>query len=200
MSTQVIRKPGARLNRQKPKKKNRRVLLGIVGMLILAVVILLLLKQCTGMSSVLIKDPPAPIVAGDLFPAQGAGVSNGALGGMTSEQIMEQMQKIADASQFSFKINSAPRFKDGKSEGDFWIENPKYNVYPMVVQIFLDDTQELVFDSGGILPNQNISFGKLLKELPKGNYQATAYLNAYDPDTKVFQGRSAAKLTLIIEN
>lgn len=199
MSTQMVKRvPGARLIRSKPQKKSkRRALILLLLLLFLLTTALVLIEQPFGILKIA---PPTPILSGDLFPAVGAGVDSGTLGGMTPEQIKEQMQKVADASQFSFKINSSPRFLNGKSQGDLWIENPSYNVYPMVVQIFLDDTQEIVYDSGGIMPNQHISYATLLKELPQGTHKATAYINAYDPDTKVFQGRSAAKINLIIEN
>jgi hypothetical protein len=141
--------------------------------------------------------PPAAIVAGDLFPGQGDAES-GHLSNMTPEQIMEQMQTAADAAYFSFKINARPVFEDGKAKGNLGIENPSYNIYPMVVQIFLDDTKELIYDSGGILPDQHIDNAELSVALEAGAYNATAYLNAYDPDTQEFQGKQAAALVITV--
>jgi hypothetical protein len=141
--------------------------------------------------------PPAPIVAGDLFPGQG-GAEDGHLSNMTPEQIKEQMQKAADAAYFSFKINARPVFEDGKAKGNLGIENPSYNIYPMVVQIFLDGTNELIYDSGGILPDQHIDNAALSAVLEAGSYNATAYLNAYDPDTNEFQGKQAAALVITV--
>jgi|AKZA01.1.fsa_nt_gi hypothetical protein len=142
---------------------------------------------------------PVPIVAGDVFP--GAGMAeDGFLSGMSEQEIHDEMQRIADASQFSFKINAAPIFENGKSEGDIRIENPKYNIYPMVVQIVLDETGEIIYDSGGIMPNQHIENGRLVKQLKQGTHQATANFYAYDPDSLIAQGQSAVKLTLTIKN
>ncbi|MDR1299853.1 MAG: hypothetical protein LBJ84_06355 [Oscillospiraceae bacterium] len=141
--------------------------------------------------------PPAAIVAGDLFPGQG-GAEYGHLPDMTPEQIMEQMQKAADAAYFSFKINARPIFEDGMSKGNLGIENPSYNIYPMVVQIFLDGTNELIYDSGGILPDQHIDNAELATALAAGTYNATAYLNAYDPGTQEFQGKQAATLVITV--
>jgi hypothetical protein len=143
--------------------------------------------------------PPAPIVAGNLFPGEG-GADDGHLSNMTPEQILEQMQIAADAAYFSFKINARPVFENGKAKGNLGIENPSYNIYPMVVQIFLDDTDELIYDSGGILPDQHIDNAALTKALKAGSYNATAYLNAYDPDTKEFQGKQAAALIITVQN
>ncbi len=138
------------------------------------------------------------VQTGDLFPGQ-TDAEDGLLP-MSDEELLEQMQKEADESYFSFKINSRPVFADGSSAGTLGIENPNYNVYPMVVQITLDSTGEIIYDSGGLMPNQHIAEAKLDKVLSKGEYEATATLYAYDPDTLVCQGRSQAALTIIVEN
>ena len=132
------------------------------------------------------------------FPARGNAVL-GHLPNMAEDKIREQMQKEADETLFSFKINSRPVFKDGGSEGTLRIENPQHNTYPFVVEIFLNQTGEKVYDSGGILPNHHIATAKLMTALPKGTHMATAYINVYDPKTEVFCGRAAAELTLIIK-
>jgi hypothetical protein len=176
------------------KKKRRRVLI-----IILIAILALLLLRGLGIFKFPWEHGPRAIVAGDLFPDE-SDAEDGHLEGMTPEDIMAQMQKIADESYFSFKINARPVFSDGAAEGNLEIENPNYNVYPMVVQIFLDDTDEMIYDSGGILPDKHIDKAKLLRKLPKGVYEATAYLNAYDPKTKVWQGKQAAGLKIEIEN
>jgi len=146
-----------------------------------------------------VKEESRPLIAGDLFPDIGD-AKNGHLSNMTPEQIKEQMQRIADESQFSFKINSRPVFADGSSNGDLRIENPNYNIYPMVVQIYLDETDELIYDSGGILPNQHIDNAKLISALDAGTYNATAVLNAYDPNSKIWQGKAQAALIITVQN
>ena len=135
----------------------------------------------------------------NLFPGQG-GAEAGHLPNMTEKDIMEQLQKEADSSLFSFKINSQPAFKDGNSEGTLHIENPNHNTYPFVVEIFLNETGEKVYDSGGILPNHHIARAALTKTLPKGSHSATAYINVYDPETMEYLGKTAAELTLTVKN
>jgi len=137
------------------------------------------------------------IIAGNFLPEQGSAVA-GHLPDMTHEQIKAQMQKDTDRSLFSFKINSRPVFQNGRKEGTLRIENPNHNIYPFVVEIFLNETGEKVYDSGAILPNHHISHAKLTKILQKGDYSATAYINVYDPETKEYCGKSAATLTLIV--
>ena len=139
------------------------------------------------------------IVAGDIFPGSGDAV-RGHLPTMTEEEIIKQMQREADRSVFSFKINSRPVFKDGGSEGTLLIENPNHNIYPFVVEIFLNETQEKIYSSGGILPNHHISEAKLMKVLPQGVHEATAYIYAYDPETDECSGKSAVGLTLTVNS
>lgn len=166
---------------------------------LLAILLLLLVLLGLYFTGVFNREDQGVVVAGDLFPGEGE-AQEGIIPGLSEEEILARMQKVADESMFSFKINALPVFKDGNSAGSLGIENPKYNIYPMVVQIFLDDTQEKIYDSGGILPGYYIDNAKLTKVLKAGKYKATAYLNAYDPDTKVYKGKSAAALTITIEN
>ena len=141
--------------------------------------------------------PAKNIIAGNIFPETGSAVE-GHLPNMTEEAISEQMQLAADKNYFAFKINGLPVFKDGTSEGSLHIENPGHNLYPFVVEIFLNETQENIYNSGGILPNHHINTGKLTKALPKGKYAATAYISAYDPETLEYSGKSAVELTITI--
>ena len=133
---------------------------------------------------------------GSLLPPGFA--EDGPLPGMSDEEIRKQMQMVADASYFGFKINARPVFATGAGEGNLRIENPSYNVYPMVVQIFLDDTQEMIYDSGGILPNQHVDTASLNKRLPPGKYNATAFMNAYDPDNHSWLGKQSAALVITV--
>ena len=139
------------------------------------------------------------IISGDMFPGIG-GAAEGHLPKMTETEIMQQLQREADRSKFSFKINSRPIFENGAKEGTLQIENPSHNIYPFVVEIFLNETGEKIYDSGGILPNHHIDRAKLTKVLPKGSHTAIAYIRVYDPKTNKYAGQSAAELTLIINN
>ena len=142
---------------------------------------------------------PKHIFPGDVFPGAGD-AAEGHLPDMEEWTLTERMQKEADESVFSFKVNAQPVFQDGGSEGTLRIENPQHNIYPFVVEIILDGTGETLFDSGGVLPNHHIDKAKLSKQLPKGRHAATAYVKAYDPVTDEYRGKSAVELTLVIEN
>lgn len=132
--------------------------------------------------------------------SSGAIIEDGVITGYTAEQIAEIMQRKADESTFSFEVNARPIFKDGKSEGNLRIYNPPYNKYVIDVEIKLDSNNKTVFKSGKIKPNQHIENAKLSKNLKKGEYEATATINAYDSDAETLIGVSAAKLIINIEN
>jgi hypothetical protein len=107
---------------------------------------------------------------------------------------------VVEEGMFHISINTDPVFADGKSEGSLEIENVPGNRYSMVVQITLDDTGELVYDSGLIDPNYHIQRDTLDVELEKGEYPATATFFAYDPDTEEQMGSAAGKITIIVLN
>ena len=127
-------------------------------------------------------------------------LQEGIIPGYTEEEIKEILQRKADESTFSFEINSRPIFKDGKSEGNLRIYNPPYNKYVIDVEINLDSDNKTIFKSGKIKPNQHIENAKLSKNLKKGQYEATATINAYDSDGETLIGVSAAKLIITVEN
>ena len=175
------------------KKRRKKIIL----------VTLLVLMIGIGVTFCIIHQMHSPtsrnIISGELFPG-GGDAAEGHLPKMTEEEIKKQMQREADKSVFSFKINSHPRFEDGSGEGTLHIENPSHNIYPFVVEIFLNETKEKIYDSGGVLPNHHISHAKLSKRLSKGKHAATAYIHAYDPETNKYAGKSAVELTLVINN
>lgn len=127
-------------------------------------------------------------------------IQEGVISGYTEEEIKAIMQRKADESAFSFEINSRPIFENGKSEGNLRIANPPYNKYSIEVEIKLDSDGKTIFKSGKIEPMHYIENARLTSKLKKGEYDATAIINAYDTETGEYKGRSAAKLIISIEN
>ena len=125
----------------------------------------------------------------------------GTIPGLSPEELQKELQKKADESLFSFNINSKPVFENGKSEGNLRIANPQYNVYPIEVTIRLEDTNEVIFESGKIQPNHYIEKAKLTKNLKKGEYKAIATIQAFDPkDNDKYLGKAQAVLNISILN
>ena len=180
---------------KKPSKR-RKKRTALVSMIVLAIMLFSVITIWYFKRDLAITKENNIPNQGSLLPPGFA--ADGPLSDMTENEIREQMQKIADASYFAFKINARPVFETGDGKGNVRIENPSYNVYPMVVQIVLDETEEILFDSGGIFPNQHIDSASLNRPLPPGSYNATAYMNAYDPDSHTWLGKQAAALVITV--
>ncbi|MPQ44132.1 hypothetical protein [Clostridium tarantellae] len=171
------------INLKDKKKKN----ILIIFLLIIISILILFTKGCK--SKVEIKDGQLKGIIGD-----------GLLPGLTAEEIEKSLQKEADSSMFSFDINTTPTFENGKLEGNVRIANPPYNIYPIGVKIQLNSDKKVIFQSGKIKPNQYIEKCKLNKVLKKGQYPATAQIEAYDPHTGEYLGKTVVKLKIIIRN
>jgi len=183
-------------NEDEQKSKKRAIRIALIASTLILLIIML---SYFGFIKWPWQSDGGSVVAGDLFPGSGD-AADGHLPNMSQDEVMEQMQRVADASMFSFKINSRPVFANGNSEGDFRIENPNYNVYPMVVDVTLNKTKEKIYSSGGILPNQHVEKARLLRALDAGTYEATAVFNIYDPDTKELKGKTQAALIITVQN
>lgn len=85
------------------------------------------------------------------------------------------------ASMLVMTLNYYPIFEDGLSEGDLWIINDEHNVYDIYVEIYLDnadgepDMGSLVYRTKIIRIGQALPGGKLMLNLPAGQYQCTAF-------------------------
>lgn len=180
---------------EEQKKKKKKILL-VIFLLLLALAVVVIICHELGYFRYPWDNDRTLVISGDLFP--GSTGEAGALPGMSEEDLKAQMQRAADKAQFSYKLNARPVFKDGKSEGNWEIENPNYNVYPIVIQVTLDDTGEIIYDSGGLLPNQHIETGKLTKILKAGEYPATATINMYHPETNEAVGKTQAGLIITV--
>lgn len=113
--------------------------------------------------------------------------------------VSQNVRRKADANYFTLQINPEAVFEDGNSSGSIEIVNPGTNVYPIAVDITLSNG-ELVYSSGAIYPNQFVENVNLITPLAKGEYQAKATINIYDPETKEKQGVTEAELTIIVKN
>ncbi|CAD5903103.1 hypothetical protein [Carnobacterium maltaromaticum] len=137
------------------------------------------------------SNTPVEVISQELLPA---------IGDASDRPIGEIAQEVADANYFTLNINPVAQFVDGSSEGTLQIINPDTNVHPIAVIVTLDETGEEVYASGAIQPNQEVNQAKLSMPLKKGQHQATATINIYDPDTLERQGATQAALTIFVEN
>ena len=122
----------------------------------------------------------------------------GILPGVDIAERQAQLQEQLDEGMIAFSINSSPVFADGGAEGNLMLENPGNNAKLLVVEIYIDDTQELVYQSKAIPVGSYIENVRLDKVLEAGEYQATAYFKAYREEDQSFIGQAGAAIKITV--
>lgn len=182
---------------QKSKtKKNKEKKDNTVRNIIIAIVIVLLLliglKSCSDMPNSPIGkiDPPSWII--DI----GDDVED-ITGGLSQDEIKEQLNQKVEENKINISMNLNPVFETGTSKGTLKIVNEKKNNYMQVVEIYRDDTKELIYTSSAIPVGNQIATAKLDVPLAKGEYNCTAYFNAIREDGS-YVGKAAAKVKITV--
>lgn len=122
----------------------------------------------------------------------------GVLPGVDLAQRQAELQQQLDESMISFSINTSPVFETGGAEGNLMLENPASNAKLLVVEIYMDDTQELIYQSKALPAGSYIENTRLDKLLEPGSYDATAYFKAYREADHSYIGQVGADLTLSV--
>lgn len=122
----------------------------------------------------------------------------GILPGVDLAQRQSELQQLLDESMISFSINTSPVFETGGAEGNLMLENPANNAKLLVVEIYIDDTQELIYQSKALPAGSYIENTRLDKLLEPGSYDATAYFKAYREADHSYIGQVGADLTLSV--
>ena len=122
----------------------------------------------------------------------------GVLPGIDIAERQAQLQEQLDEGMIAFSINSRPVFAAGGAEGNLMLENPANNAKLLVVEIYIDATQELVYQSKAIPTGAYIENARLDKVLEPGEYQATAYFKAYREGDHSFIGQAGAAITITV--
>ena len=158
------------------KQSNSKAVLTVVLFLCTVVIGLVLFILLTQETAVQPKDSdksslPAQFQGLDLEPK----AITGALPG-TQEEFTQSGSQF-----FSYRINSTPVFRRDGSEGNILVENPSINAYLMILELETSDRLE-VYQSGYLAPGQYLPSICLQESLNPGQYPATAYFQAVDPE------------------
>lgn len=119
---------------------------------------------------------------------------------INKDELINQLNKKVDESMINISMNLNPIFKDGKSDGLLMIVNEEINNYPQVIEIFRQDTNQLIYKSKGIPVGSLIESAKLDINLAKGDYDCIAYFNAINENTGDIIGKAGAKIKISILN
>lgn len=122
----------------------------------------------------------------------------GVLPGIDMAERQAQLQQQLDEGMIAFSINASPVFATGSSEGNLMLENPANNAKLLVVEIYIDATQELVYQSKAIPTGAYIENARLDKVLEPGEYPATAYFKAYREEDHSFIGQAGAAIKITV--
>ena len=114
--------------------------------------------------------------------AEESGALQGMLPGMSEDEIRAELNRRVSEGELAISINSVLEFETGESEGLLRIENSEKNHYTMVVEMYLNDTGERIYQSGGIKPGYFLEKARLDQALTKGDYPVTVHFKAYDDD------------------
>ena len=89
----------------------------------------------------------------------------------SAEDIMNQMREEVAEGMFECKMSMDWTFHDGKSESkDAYVANSANNTHPIYFDIYMKDTEELLYSSPVLPVGADLKDIKLDKELPKGEY------------------------------
>ena len=118
----------------------------------------------------------------------------------SQEEIEQRLNDKVQAGMINISCNTAPYFKDGKSEGNVMLVNELNNLYPQKVEFYRNDTGEKIYESKAIAVGSKIERAKLDVELPAGEYECTAYFSNLDPDSGATLGVAGAIIHITIQN
>lgn len=171
-------------------KKNTKIIFLIVTFLI--ILIMLSIFKTQNNNSIFVKE---------IFDFElDKNAEKGEIEKLTIEEVQENLNKKVEDGMLNISINTNPSFLNAKVKGNLQIVNSKENKYIQVIEIIRDDTNELIYKSGGLKPGEKIVNDSLDKQLEKGEYKCTAYFNAINEDTKELIGKAGAKILVTILN
>ena len=107
-------------------------------------------------------------------------IGHGIMPGMTPEEIQKYLNEKADKTKFTINVNSQLEFDDANSKGYLRLINGKNSAYAIKFTIRLEDSNEVIYKSSLVKPEQYIEYIKLSKKLKKGTYRAIGTYEFFD--------------------
>lgn len=126
-------------------------------------------------------------------------VSAGGLNVRKEDEIREELNRKVAEGMINISMNMRPVFETGVSSGNMLIVNSEINRHMQVVEIYRDDTSELIYRSGGIPVGSKIEADTLDVFLPKGVYDCTAYFNMVTVTGELI-GKAGAVIEITVLN
>ena len=106
----------------------------------------------------------------------------GMLPGKSEQEISDLLGEKVKEGMVDIGIAAGPIFEQNGKKGRIGIENIPANHYSFQVTLKLDETGEILYESGLIDPGYYVEYVELNKKLQAGDYPATAVFSTYSLD------------------
>jgi hypothetical protein len=171
------------------KKKKKRVIT-IICLVILIILLLLLLRRCGTQEAV--------ETVGNVGLEYDKDATEGGWDERDEQEIIDELNRKVEEGYINISMNTNPVFANGTAQGNLMIVNDTVNNYPQVVEIIRNDTEEVIYTSGGIPVGSKIVNAALDVDLPAGTYECTAMFHNADPETGSYLGTAGAIITITV--
>lgn len=123
--------------------------------------------------------------------------SLGGYEGKSEEQIQADLNAQVNEGEMNVSIANTIKFPNGSlNEGIAHIENIAANHLDQKVSIYMQGSNELLYESGAIEPNHCINTIKLNKNLDPGIYKAIVIFKGFDVNTRIEKGELSAQINI----
>jgi hypothetical protein len=187
---QQIPEENQQVSLQDDKKKKKKRVITILCLVLIILLLLFLLRSCTTQ-----KNFETSGNAGLMYDKD---ATEGGWDEKDQQEIIDELNKKVEEGYINISINTEPVFANGAAQGNLMIINDTVNNYPQVVQIIRNDTQEVIYTSGGIPVGSKIEQAALDVNLPAGTYECTAMFHNADPQTGDYLGTAGAIITITV--
>ncbi len=117
--------------------------------------------------------------------------------GKSEEEIVADLNRQVEEGMMNISIAGTLESADGDT-ATARIENIEANGKDQKVEIALDETGEVIYESGAIAPGQYVQDIDLARHFDPGVYDVTATFTSYDLDTHAEAGEAAAQVQLVV--
>ena len=184
---------------QEIRHNQKIVRLTIFNTILSIVIIVLLLLPCTCPCCTRVNDDVPDVTIPQFDTTIDPDIDWGDRETKPIEEIQEELRRQVEEGMMNISMNTNPVFDNGTSGGNVLITNASFNKYPQVVEIYRDDTGELIYRSGAIPVGARIDTAKLIVDLPRGVYECTAHFNQIAEDGTLL-GKACAKIQIYVLN
>jgi nitrogen fixation-related uncharacterized protein len=120
----------------------------------------------------------------------------------SASNVMDEMRQEVQEGMFECQMSMSWSFENGQAESkDAYVANSTNNTHPIYFDVYLKDTEELIYSSPILPVGTSLTDIKLDKELPAGDYKATVmYTLLKDMDSQEAMSSAGFVISLKVLN